>query len=75
MANPGRRNGDHGLNATALKGMTAFSIGGGAPLNSPEELEAALRQIGAARYHNLHPFHRPAARRQAEQGAGAGVGA
>ena len=25
---------------------------------SPQELEAALRQIGATRYHNLHPFHR-----------------
>jgi pyrroloquinoline-quinone synthase len=25
---------------------------------TPEELEAALRQIGAERYHNLHPFHR-----------------
>jgi pyrroloquinoline-quinone synthase len=25
---------------------------------SPEGLEAALRQIGATRYHNLHPFHR-----------------
>ncbi len=25
---------------------------------SPEELEAALREIGATRYHNLHPFHR-----------------
>lgn len=24
----------------------------------PDELEAALRQIGAERYHNLHPFHR-----------------
>jgi pyrroloquinoline-quinone synthase len=24
---------------------------------TPEELEAALRQIGAERYHNLHPFH------------------
>src|SRR3978361_1718585 len=29
-----------------------------APLNSAEELEAALRHIGATRYHNLHPFHR-----------------
>lgn len=28
-----------------------------APL-SPAELEAALRAIGAERYHNLHPFHR-----------------
>ncbi|WP_029921344.1 pyrroloquinoline-quinone synthase PqqC [Nevskia soli] len=28
-----------------------------APL-SPDELEAALRQIGATRYHNLHPFHK-----------------
>ncbi len=23
----------------------------------PEELEAALRDIGARRYHHLHPFH------------------
>ena len=28
-----------------------------APL-SPEALEAALRRIGAERYHNLHPFHK-----------------
>ena len=28
-----------------------------APL-SPGELEAALRAVGAERYHNLHPFHR-----------------
>lgn len=27
-------------------------------LLSPEELETALRDIGARRYHNLHPFHR-----------------
>jgi coenzyme PQQ biosynthesis protein C len=27
-------------------------------LLSPEELESALRGIGARRYHNLHPFHR-----------------
>src|SRR4029078_8841099 len=27
-------------------------------LMSPSELEAALRRIGAARYHNRHPFHR-----------------
>lgn len=26
-------------------------------LLTPDELEAALRQIGAERYHNLHPFH------------------
>src|SRR3979411_1610189 len=38
--------------------MTAFSLGKGIALNSAEELEAALRQIGAVRYHNLHPFHR-----------------
>jgi pyrroloquinoline-quinone synthase len=25
---------------------------------SPDELEAALRRIGAERYHSLHPFHR-----------------
>src|SRR6478609_5253135 len=27
-------------------------------LLSPDGLEAALRDIGARRYHNLHPFHR-----------------
>ncbi|MBS7809452.1 pyrroloquinoline-quinone synthase PqqC [Roseococcus pinisoli] len=27
-------------------------------LLAPEELEAALRAIGAERYHSLHPFHR-----------------
>jgi pyrroloquinoline-quinone synthase len=27
-------------------------------LLSPDALEAGLRQIGAQRYHNLHPFHR-----------------
>jgi len=27
-------------------------------LLSPRDLEARLRQIGAERYHNLHPFHR-----------------
>jgi pyrroloquinoline-quinone synthase len=27
-------------------------------LFSPEELEGEMRQIGAERYHNLHPFHR-----------------
>ena len=26
-------------------------------LLSPEELEAVLRDIGAKRYHRLHPFH------------------
>ncbi|MGI4978511.1 MAG: pyrroloquinoline-quinone synthase PqqC [Janthinobacterium lividum] len=35
---------------------------GGAPgagsAMSPDGLEAALRDIGARRYHNLHPFHR-----------------
>src|SRR3981189_3865672 len=38
--------------------MTAFSRGGSPPLNSAEELEAALRHIGATRYPSLHPFHR-----------------
>lgn len=27
-------------------------------LMTPDELEAALRQIGAERYHSLHPFHK-----------------
>jgi len=46
------------VNAIVLNGMTALSIGKGVVLNSAEELESTLRQIGAARYHNLHPFHR-----------------
>ncbi len=29
-----------------------------APAMAPAELEAALRAVGAERYHNLHPFHR-----------------
>src|SRR5450756_3135362 len=45
-------------NAVASNGTTAFSVGPNTPLNSAEELEAALRHIGATRYHNLHPFHR-----------------
>ncbi|ARO15495.1 pyrroloquinoline quinone biosynthesis protein PqqC [Ketogulonicigenium robustum] len=27
------------------------------PLDTPEQLETRLREIGATRYHNLHPFH------------------
>ncbi len=27
-------------------------------LNSAEEMEARLREVGATRYHNLHPFHK-----------------
>ena len=37
---------------------TAFSLKADVPLNDAAELDAALRQIGATRYHNLHPFHR-----------------
>ena len=46
------------MNVVAAGGMTALSIGKGVTLNDAEELEAMLRQIGATRYHNLHPFHR-----------------
>ena len=38
--------------------ITAYSIGEGVRLDTAEDLEAALRQIGATRYHSLHPFHR-----------------
>ena len=37
---------------------SVFALKAGTPLDSVEDLEAALRQIGATRYHNLHPFHR-----------------
>ena len=44
-------------------------------LRTPDELEARLREIGARRYHRLHPFHRLPARRRLQQGPGAGLGA
>ena len=46
------------MNANIATTMTALSIGRGVSLNSASELEDALRQIGAVRYHNLHPFHK-----------------
>ncbi|MHC2538411.1 pyrroloquinoline-quinone synthase [Bradyrhizobium diazoefficiens] len=46
------------MNAASLTGITALSIGKDIKLNSAEELEAALRHIGATRYHSLHPFHK-----------------
>lgn len=44
--------------STVPAGMTALSVGKGVKLDTPEDLEATLRHIGATRYHNLHPFHR-----------------
>ncbi len=38
--------------------MSAVSIGQNVPLRDADELEAVLRNIGATRYHNLHPLHR-----------------
>src|SRR6185312_6809113 len=58
LANSRRWNGDRALSVMSLNGMTALSLGSSTPLDSAEELEATLRQIGAVRYHNLHPFHR-----------------
>ena len=46
------------MNVVPTNGMTTLSIGKGISLNSAGELEATLRQIGATRYHSLHPFHR-----------------
>jgi pyrroloquinoline-quinone synthase len=44
-------------NAKTSDGISAYSIGKAFPLNNAGELEAALRHIGATRYHSLHPFH------------------
>jgi len=41
----------------AADGITAYSVGKNVPLDNAEQLEAALRHIGATRYHSLHPFH------------------
>jgi pyrroloquinoline-quinone synthase len=49
---------DVNLSGKNLSGMTALSIGPDVRLNDAAELEAALRHIGATRYHNLHPFHK-----------------
>ncbi len=46
------------MNIAVPNAMTAYSIGKGVPLGNAEELEAALRHIGATRYHSLHPFHK-----------------
>jgi pyrroloquinoline-quinone synthase len=45
------------VNVMTTTATTALSIGKGVPLNNAGELEAALRHIGATRYHSLHPFH------------------
>jgi pyrroloquinoline-quinone synthase len=37
---------------------TAFSLNPDVTLESAAQLEDALRQIGATRYHNHHPFHK-----------------
>ena len=37
---------------------SVFALKKGTPLGSAAELEVALRDIGATRYHNLHPFHK-----------------
>jgi pyrroloquinoline-quinone synthase len=40
-----------------VNATTAFSLASSTRLDSAEDLEATLRQIGATRYHSLHPFH------------------
>lgn len=37
---------------------SVFALKAGTSLATADELETALREIGATRYHNLHPFHR-----------------
>jgi pyrroloquinoline-quinone synthase len=46
------------VNVVPTNSMTALSVGKGISLHSAADLEATLRQIGATRYHSLHPFHR-----------------
>jgi pyrroloquinoline-quinone synthase len=41
-----------------LIATSVFALKTGTPLGTADELETALRGIGATRYHNLHPFHR-----------------
>jgi pyrroloquinoline-quinone synthase len=41
-----------------LIATSGFALKKGTPLGNADELEFALRGIGATRYHNLHPFHK-----------------
>jgi len=41
-----------------LIATSVFALKAGTSLATADELETALREIGATRYHNLHPFHR-----------------
>src|SRR5262245_51321076 len=53
-ASPGNRSASSALDSRhSSTGVMTISN-----LKDAEELEAALGQIGAERYHNLHPFHR-----------------
>jgi coenzyme PQQ biosynthesis protein C len=45
------------LTAIVSQATRAASRPGAIKLLAPEQLEAALRDIGARRYHRLHPFH------------------
>jgi pyrroloquinoline-quinone synthase len=41
-----------------MSAMTSLSVATDAPLDTAEQLETQLRNIGATRYHSLHPFHK-----------------
>jgi pyrroloquinoline-quinone synthase/pyrroloquinoline quinone biosynthesis protein D len=43
---------------SSLASSSSTAAGETSRLLTPDELEVALREIGARRYHNLHPFHR-----------------
>jgi coenzyme PQQ biosynthesis protein C len=46
------------LTAIVSQASRAASRAGATNLLTPEQLETALRDIGASRYHRFHPFHR-----------------
>jgi pyrroloquinoline quinone biosynthesis protein D len=46
------------MSASVLQRSADPAATGAGQLLSPAELEARLRDVGARRYHNLHPFHR-----------------
>ena len=46
LANSRRWNGDHPLNAMTLDGMTAFSLGGSAPLKAPKNWKRRSARSG-----------------------------
>ena len=66
-----RRHGGPAVNNDVLESHAFLN----APPLTPEAFEAAIRAVGAERYHDKHPFHKLLHGGKLNQGAGARLGA